>query len=198
ELRIAVAPVRRQCGERSVPGAGERRAVDNRPRLSLARAHELEPPADALSVEPLEQALHEARRGPGAVARGEEAQHLLAPAGVQRPEKPGSTITVAGVLDRQPQPRVAPALRKRVCDLLPLPDQAHEPEHKLKAKVAKVEKKGAVSEELLREFFREMLLIRRFEEKVEERFRAGDLPGFLHVAVGQEACAVGVCRALEE
>src|SRR3954466_14270343 len=41
-----------------------------------------------------------------------------------------------------------------------------------------------------------MLLIRRFEEKVEERFRAGELPGFLHVAIGQEACAVGVCRAL--
>ena len=61
-----------------------------------------------------------------------------------------------------------------------------------------MEKKGAVSEDLLREFFREMLLIRRFEEKVEERFRAGELPGFLHVAIGQEACAVGVCRALEE
>src|SRR4051794_8999907 len=41
-----------------------------------------------------------------------------------------------------------------------------------------------------------MLLIRRFEERVEERFRAGELPGFLHVAIGQEACAVGVCRAL--
>jgi TPP-dependent pyruvate/acetoin dehydrogenase alpha subunit len=64
--------------------------------------------------------------------------------------------------------------------------------------VAKVEKKGSVSEEQLRDFFREMLLIRRFEEKVEERFRAGELPGFLHVAIGQEACAVGVCRALEE
>jgi TPP-dependent pyruvate/acetoin dehydrogenase alpha subunit len=68
--------------------------------------------------------------------------------------------------------------------------------------VAKVEKKaerkGALSEEVLRDFFREMLLIRRFEEKVEERFRAGELPGFLHVAIGQEAVAVGVCRALEE
>jgi acetoin:2,6-dichlorophenolindophenol oxidoreductase subunit alpha len=54
-----------------------------------------------------------------------------------------------------------------------------------------------VSEEDLRGFFREMLLIRRFEEKVEERFRAGDLPGFLHVAIGQEAVATGVCAALE-
>ncbi len=43
-----------------------------------------------------------------------------------------------------------------------------------------------------------MLLIRRFEEKVEERFRAGELPGFLHVAIGQEAIAVGVCKALED
>jgi pyruvate dehydrogenase E1 component alpha subunit len=54
-----------------------------------------------------------------------------------------------------------------------------------------------VSDEVLRGFFRQMLLIRRFEEKVEERFRAGELPGFLHVAIGQEAVAVGVCAALE-
>jgi len=65
--------------------------------------------------------------------------------------------------------------------------------------VAKVEKKTAtLSKERLRELFREMLLIRRFEEKVEERFRAGDLAGFLHVAIGQEAVAVGVCAALED
>src|SRR5438094_7692370 len=64
--------------------------------------------------------------------------------------------------------------------------------------VAKVEQKGTLSKAELRDFFREMLLIRRFEEKVEERFRAGELPGFLHVAIGQEAVAVGVCAALEE
>ena len=52
-------------------------------------------------------------------------------------------------------------------------------------------------DERLRELFREMLLIRRFEEKVEERIRAGELPGFLHVAIGQEAIASGVCAALE-
>ena len=65
--------------------------------------------------------------------------------------------------------------------------------------MAKVEsKRGALSEERLREFLREMLLIRHFEEKVEERFRAGELPGFLHVAIGQEAVAVGVCQAMED
>ena len=68
--------------------------------------------------------------------------------------------------------------------------------------MAKVERKPradeALSEENLRELFHEMLLIRRFEEKVEERFRAGELPGFLHVAIGQEAVASGVMAALEE
>src|SRR5690349_4163511 len=65
--------------------------------------------------------------------------------------------------------------------------------------MAKVEQeRGTLGREQLRDFFREMLLIRRFEEKVEERFRAGELPGFLHVAIGQEAVAVGVCRALED
>jgi len=64
--------------------------------------------------------------------------------------------------------------------------------------VAKVEKERRLSEDTLRDFLREMLLIRRFEEKVEERFRAGELPGFLHVAIGQEAVAVGVVAAMED
>jgi TPP-dependent pyruvate/acetoin dehydrogenase alpha subunit len=64
--------------------------------------------------------------------------------------------------------------------------------------LATVEQRQTLSPERLREFLREMLLIRRFEEKVEERFRAGELPGFLHVAIGQEAIAVGVCKALED
>jgi TPP-dependent pyruvate/acetoin dehydrogenase alpha subunit len=64
--------------------------------------------------------------------------------------------------------------------------------------VATLEEKGqTVSAERLKDFLREMLLIRRFEEKVEERFRAGELPGFLHVAIGQEAVASGVMAALE-
>jgi len=64
--------------------------------------------------------------------------------------------------------------------------------------MAKVEKRRALSEDRLRDFLREMLLIRRVEEKGEERFRAGELPGFLHVAIGQEAVAVGVCQAMED
>jgi pyruvate dehydrogenase E1 component alpha subunit len=54
-----------------------------------------------------------------------------------------------------------------------------------------------LSRDRLIDFLAEMLLIRRFEEKVEERFRAGELAGFLHAGIGQEAVAVGVCRALD-
>jgi acetoin:2,6-dichlorophenolindophenol oxidoreductase subunit alpha len=64
--------------------------------------------------------------------------------------------------------------------------------------VARAEKTAELTREQLHEFLHDMLLIRRFEEKVEERFRAGELPGFLHVAIGQEAVAVGVCRAMED
>ena len=56
----------------------------------------------------------------------------------------------------------------------------------------------SVPPEQLVAFLGEMLLIRRFEEKVTERFRVGDLAGFLHAAIGQEAVAVGVCRALAD
>jgi acetoin:2,6-dichlorophenolindophenol oxidoreductase subunit alpha len=57
--------------------------------------------------------------------------------------------------------------------------------------------KGLPRKQLI-DFLGEMLLIRRFEEKVTERFRAGELAGFLHACIGQEAVAVGVCRALED
>jgi TPP-dependent pyruvate/acetoin dehydrogenase alpha subunit len=64
--------------------------------------------------------------------------------------------------------------------------------------VAKAVDRAELSQDQLTEFLRDMLLIRRFEEKVEERFRAGELPGFLHVAIGQEAVCVGVCGAMED
>jgi pyruvate dehydrogenase E1 component alpha subunit len=43
---------------------------------------------------------------------------------------------------------------------------------------------------------REMLRIRRFEEKCAELYSAGAIRGFLHLYVGEEAVAVGCIRAL--
>lgn len=46
--------------------------------------------------------------------------------------------------------------------------------------------------------YRRMLMIRRFDEKAVELYRAGELPGFLHPYIGEEATAVGVCANLRE
>src|SRR3954471_23315480 len=42
-----------------------------------------------------------------------------------------------------------------------------------------------------------MALIRAFETRVTELYRDGDIPGFVHVSLGQEAVAAGVGAALE-
>jgi acetoin:2,6-dichlorophenolindophenol oxidoreductase subunit alpha len=49
-----------------------------------------------------------------------------------------------------------------------------------------------------RELFATMALIRAFETSVAELYRAGEIPGFVHTSLGQEAVAAGVCSALRE
>lgn len=48
----------------------------------------------------------------------------------------------------------------------------------------------------LRDLYRRMLLIRRFEEKCNELFLQGRIPSTLHLYAGQEAVAVGLCSLL--
>jgi pyruvate dehydrogenase E1 component alpha subunit len=52
-----------------------------------------------------------------------------------------------------------------------------------------------MSHELLPQL-RQMLLIRRFEEKLDDLFSSGVIKGTSHLYAGQEAVAVGVCAAL--
>ncbi|MDB5667112.1 MAG: pdhA [Alphaproteobacteria bacterium] len=54
----------------------------------------------------------------------------------------------------------------------------------------------ASKEELL-EFYRQMLLIRRFEERAGQLYGLGLIGGFCHLYIGQEAVAVGLQSALE-
>jgi TPP-dependent pyruvate/acetoin dehydrogenase alpha subunit len=42
-----------------------------------------------------------------------------------------------------------------------------------------------------------MALIRAFETRVAELYRDGEIPGFVHTSLGQEAVAAGTCAALE-
>ncbi|KPL18032.1 MAG: acetoin:2,6-dichlorophenolindophenol oxidoreductase subunit alpha [Anaerolineae bacterium SM23_84] len=46
--------------------------------------------------------------------------------------------------------------------------------------------------------YERMLKIRHFETKVSELFATGDMPGFVHLYLGEEAVAVGACAALDD
>ena len=58
-------------------------------------------------------------------------------------------------------------------------------------------KAKSLSKKRLHEMYHDMLRIRRFEEKADELFMAGLIKGAVHVSIGQEACSVGVCSALD-
>jgi pyruvate dehydrogenase E1 component alpha subunit len=46
--------------------------------------------------------------------------------------------------------------------------------------------------------YRVMRTIREFEERVHVEFATGEIPGFVHLYAGEEACAAGVCLHLSE
>src|SRR2546421_9755102 len=48
------------------------------------------------------------------------------------------------------------------------------------------------------ELYRRMLLIRRFEERVDELYKGAKMPGLAHLYSGEEAVAVGICEALRK
>jgi len=48
------------------------------------------------------------------------------------------------------------------------------------------------------EIYRSMIKIREFETNVERLFLDGKIPGFVHLYIGEEAIAAGVCAALRE
>ena len=53
-----------------------------------------------------------------------------------------------------------------------------------------------LSREELLKAYRDMATIRRFEERVQDEFSKGGIPGFVHLYAGEEASAVGVCMHL--
>jgi TPP-dependent pyruvate/acetoin dehydrogenase alpha subunit len=52
------------------------------------------------------------------------------------------------------------------------------------------------AEPMVHSRYRTMRLSRRFEETVHEQFEEGQVPGPLHLSIGQEAVAVGACSEL--
>jgi pyruvate dehydrogenase E1 component alpha subunit len=55
-----------------------------------------------------------------------------------------------------------------------------------------------ISHDELLALYRQMVLIRRLEEKSAELYTQGKIGGFLHLYIGEEAIAVGACKALRQ
>ncbi|MGC8836868.1 MAG: thiamine pyrophosphate-dependent dehydrogenase E1 component subunit alpha [Anaerolineae bacterium] len=53
-----------------------------------------------------------------------------------------------------------------------------------------------LAKDALLALYQTMLRIRRFEERVEYLYARGKLPGFVHLYIGEEAVATGVCSVL--
>src|SRR3981081_1664259 len=68
---------------------------------------------------------------------------------------------------------------------------------KVEQRAAESRSKAVLSDkETLLKLYREMLLIRRFEEKTAEMYQAAKIGGFCHLNIGEEATIVGTISAL--
>ena len=56
----------------------------------------------------------------------------------------------------------------------------------------------SLSTDKLLDMYRTMQTIRQFESRVRDIFQEGQIPGFVHVSIGEEASATGVAAALTE
>src|SRR3546814_3465278 len=59
---------------------------------------------------------------------------------------------------------------------------------------ARTASRGEPDKDRLLDFYKEMLLIRRFEEKAGQMYGMGLIGGFCHLYIGQEAVVVGIDR----
>jgi pyruvate dehydrogenase E1 component alpha subunit len=64
--------------------------------------------------------------------------------------------------------------------------------------MAKAKTAPAAAKDQLLQYYRDMLLIRRFEERAGQLYGMGLIGGFCHLYIGQEAVVVGMQAAIEE
>jgi pyruvate dehydrogenase E1 component alpha subunit len=76
----------------------------------------------------------------------------------------------------------------------PAPDSDWQQQEK--PRMSDQERLQGLEPEKLRKMMRDMLLERRFEEKVAEAYALGKIGGFCHLYIGQEAVATGAMHAL--
>jgi len=64
------------------------------------------------------------------------------------------------------------------------------------SKASAQKKASSQNTDELREFYRLMLLIRRFEEKTAEMYQRAKIGGYCHLNLGEEATCVGMCAGM--
>jgi pyruvate dehydrogenase E1 component alpha subunit len=90
----------------------------------------------------------------------------------------------------------APASRKRAPSKKITTSKSSQTSAPKRAHPAEPKRHKASKAELL-DYYRQMLLIRRFEEKAGQLYGLGLIGGFCHLYIGQEAVAVGLQSALD-
>tara|TARA_R110000764_G_scaffold206080_1_gene291420 strand:+ start:1227 stop:2252 length:1026 start_codon:yes stop_codon:yes gene_type:complete len=75
---------------------------------------------------------------------------------------------------------------------------AKAPASKTPSKADKIPNTPTASKDDLLRFYREMVLIRRFEERAGQLYGMGLIGGFCHLYIGQEAVAVGVQESVRQ
>ncbi len=58
--------------------------------------------------------------------------------------------------------------------------------------------KTNLSKKQLLEMYEKMFTIRKFEEATVKNYKLGNIPGFVHIYIGEEAVATGACAALNK
>ncbi|MBL8657921.1 MAG: pyruvate dehydrogenase (acetyl-transferring) E1 component subunit alpha [Altererythrobacter sp.] len=93
---------------------------------------------------------------------------------------------------------MAKAARSKTTDSAPSARDQHDfALHSLQESHEKALRYDASTEQML-DFYEQMLLIRRFEERAGQLYGLGLIGGFCHLYIGQEAVAVGLQSALKE
>ncbi|MES2496820.1 MAG: pyruvate dehydrogenase (acetyl-transferring) E1 component subunit alpha [Pseudomonadota bacterium] len=96
----------------------------------------------------------------------------------------------------QPRAAAKTAVPRKPSTAKATPSPSAAPAPSNRERPAEPDRYKASKEEML-EFYRQMLLIRRFEEKAGQLYGLGLIGGFCHLYIGQEAVAVGLQSALE-
>lgn len=65
-------------------------------------------------------------------------------------------------------------------------------------RAARSEKSAPIPRAELLRLYEQMVLLRQFELAAQARYKAGEMPGFIHLYIGEEAVAVGVCAHLTD